>query len=119
MCPERESNPYGHHWPRDFLATLAFTQAISERCCSLDYFFTMPLCGLGVACIVSTPFISLGLNLVSHRHICRCRQKGFCLLGQFYFTSFPMSTLLFRPRYVSVNAWQLGQSIERFSNLWS
>ena len=42
MCPERESNPYGHHWPRDFLATLAFTQAISRRCCSLDYFFTVP-----------------------------------------------------------------------------
>ena len=41
-CPERESNPYGHHWPRDFLTTLAFTQAISGRCCSLDYFFTMP-----------------------------------------------------------------------------
>ena len=57
-CPERESNPYGHHWPRDFLTTLAFTQAISGRCCSLDYFFTMPMCGLGVACIVSTPFIS-------------------------------------------------------------
>ena len=48
--------------PRDFLATLAFTQAISERCCSLDYFFTMP-CGLGVAYIVSTPFISLWAEL--------------------------------------------------------
>ena len=27
MCSGRESNPYGHFWPRDFLATLAFTQA--------------------------------------------------------------------------------------------
>ena len=26
-CLGRESNPYGHCWPRDFLATLAFTQA--------------------------------------------------------------------------------------------
>ncbi len=48
--------------PRDFHTTLAFTQAIFERCCSLDYFFTMP-CGLGVAYIVSTPFISLWAEL--------------------------------------------------------
>ena len=27
MCSGRESNPYGHFCPRDFLATLAFTQA--------------------------------------------------------------------------------------------
>jgi hypothetical protein len=27
--------------PEDFLTTLAFTQAIYLRCCSLDYFFTM------------------------------------------------------------------------------
>ena len=27
MCSGRESNPYGHCCPRDFLATLAFTQA--------------------------------------------------------------------------------------------
>ena len=27
MCLGRESNPYGHCWPRDFPATLAFTQA--------------------------------------------------------------------------------------------
>ena len=27
VCSGRESNPYGHFWPRDFLATLAFTQA--------------------------------------------------------------------------------------------
>ena len=27
MCLGRESNPYGHCCPRDFLATLAFTQA--------------------------------------------------------------------------------------------
>ena len=27
MCFGRESNPYGHCCPRDFLATLAFTQA--------------------------------------------------------------------------------------------
>ena len=26
-CSGRESNPYGHFCPRDFLATLAFTQA--------------------------------------------------------------------------------------------
>ena len=53
--------------------------------------------GLGVAYIVSTPFISFVLNLVSHRHICRRRQKGFCLLGQFYFIGFPMSTLVLSP----------------------
>lgn len=29
--------------PRDFLTTLAFTQANYMSCCSLDYFITMPL----------------------------------------------------------------------------
>lgn len=97
-----------------FVLLLLLYKPSPKRCCSLDYFFTMSY-DLGVACIVSTPFINhkwyffqnfalyklaiqllYRLNLVSHRQI-RCHQrKGFCLLGQFYFISFPMSTLFFK-----------------------
>ena len=28
MCPERESNPYGHHWPRDFKSLVSTNSTI-------------------------------------------------------------------------------------------
>lgn len=60
MCRERDSNPHDLFGSRDFLTTIAFTQSISVRCCSLDYFFTMSIeMDLGIACIVSTPFIGI------------------------------------------------------------
>lgn len=44
-CSGRESNPYGHFCPQDFLTTLAFAQAgfisVLLSRCSLDYFLTM------------------------------------------------------------------------------
>ena len=61
MSLRRDSNPYGHSWPRDFPTTLAFTQAIlthstmlsillvqelvtySLRFCGLDYFITLSI----------------------------------------------------------------------------
>ena len=43
MCRERDSNPHDLFGSRDFHTTIAFTQSISGRCCSLDYFFTMSL----------------------------------------------------------------------------
>ena len=27
-CPERESNPYGHHWPRDFKSLVSTNSTI-------------------------------------------------------------------------------------------
>ena len=32
MCPERESNPYGHHWPRDFKSLVATNSTIWAVC---------------------------------------------------------------------------------------
>ena len=32
-CPERESNPYGHHWPRDFKSLVSTNSTIwALRC---------------------------------------------------------------------------------------
>ena len=73
-----------------FLTTSAFTQTIYLRCCSLDYFLTM-LFSLGFICIVSTPFTHF-CDLVSHHQLWCHHQIGFCLLGWFYFWSFPQST---------------------------
>ena len=28
LCPERESNPYGHHWPRDFKSLVSTNSTI-------------------------------------------------------------------------------------------
>ena len=73
-----------------FLTTSAFTQTIYLRCCSLDYFLTM-LFSLGFTYIVSTPFTYF-CDLVSHHQLWCHHQIGFCLLGWFYFWSFPQST---------------------------
>ena len=86
-----------------FLTTLALIQANLNctvhlggalycylSCCSLDYFLTM-LFSLGFICIVSTPFTHF-CDLVSHHQLWCHHQIGFCLLGWFYFWSFPQST---------------------------
>ena len=96
-CSGRDSNPYGHCCPQDFLATLAFTQAgfitaLLSRC-SLDYFMTMHILCLGPPRIVSTPLAGPGPALESHRQSGHFCPRGFCLLEEFYLQGFPCSTL--------------------------
>ena len=34
-CPERESNPYGHHWPRDFKSLVSTNSTIWALCIAI------------------------------------------------------------------------------------
>lgn len=101
MCFGRESNPYGHFCPQDFLATSCYHDRHDRqgRRCSLDYFLTIATRATGCRCIVSLRLCSLWCHRESNRlHRCnlvpRCPRKGFRELACFYIHPFGRCTLV-------------------------
>jgi hypothetical protein len=80
MYLRRESNPYGHFCPQDFLTTMVFT---TLSVCSLDYIFTISY-DLGAPCLVSTRSFSGFARY--------CHFTGFTEFTEFYLDDFSFST---------------------------